>query len=409
MSAVILVADSVRADALGRPGGPAHTPFFDRLAAEGALFDTAISAAPWTVPSIAAMLTGVYAHRLGLVKWEQPWPSARRSLFDLAAGAGMEVGSFVFDAAHLFRNVEAAAVRGSSQDVPGMIRWLEERRGREFVAFVHYWWTHVPYVSKPMAVPTWRKVTDALLDAIRRSAAARAKAEELYLLAVERFSESFLPQLLGALDLDTTWLFVTADHGESFGARPETAALRDVFDLHGNTLYREVLEVPLLIRPPGGLVRSRRVGGLARTVDLMPTAADLLGLGPIPAELDGVSLAACVGGDAPAPAAEAISAMNRDFVDLPDLPEDPDEVWCGFALTTPSWKVILDTRAGTRRAFDLARDPGETRDVAAAAAEALAPLFARLEGERARAIVGEVLPGDAARIRERLRRLGYVE
>ena len=112
MSAVILVADSVRADMLLGPGGRAHTPFFDRLAGQGASFDTAISAAPWTVPSIAAMLTGVYAHRLGLVKWEQPWPASRRSLFDLAADAGMEVGSFVFDTAHLFRNVGAASVRG---------------------------------------------------------------------------------------------------------------------------------------------------------------------------------------------------------------------------------------------------------------------------------------------------------
>jgi arylsulfatase A-like enzyme len=409
MSAVILVADSVRADMLGRPGGRASTPFFDGLAAQGASFDAVISSAPWTVPSIAAMLTGVYAHRLGLVKWEQPWPASRRSLFDLAADAGMEVGSFVFDTAHLFRNVGAASVRGSSQDVPAMLRWLEARRGRPFVAFVHYWWTHVPYVSMPMTVPTWKKVSDALLAAIRRSAAARAKAEDLYRIAVERFSESFLPGLVGALDLDATWLLVTADHGESFGNRPESAGLRDVFDLHGNTLYREVLEVPLLVRPPGGLAQGRRVGGLARTVDLFPTAAELLGLGPLPGDLDGASLAACVTGDARAGAAEAISAMNRDFVDLPELPEDPGDVWSGFSLTTPSRKLMVDARSSVRRAFDLERDPGETVDVAEAEAEALAPLFARLDGERARAIVGEVIPGDAARIRERLKRLGYIE
>jgi arylsulfatase A-like enzyme len=409
MGVVIVVADSVRADFLGRPGGPARTPFFDGLAADGALFETAISSAPWTVPSIAAMLTGVYAHRLGLVKWEQPWPAARPSLFDLAAGAGLEVGSFVFDTAHLFRNVGAASVRGSSQDVPALLRWLEERRGRPFLAFVHYWWTHVPYVAKPMSVPTWKKVSDALLAAMREGAAARAKVRELYRLAVERFSEDWLPALVGALDLDATWLVVTADHGESFGERAETAALRDVFDLHGNTLYRELLEVPLLIRPPGGRGRGRRVGGLARSVDLLPTLAELLGLGPAPADLDGASLAGCVTGDADAPAAEAISAMNRDFVDLPELPNDPDDVWCGYSLTTRSRKLVLDTRIGARRAYDLERDPGETADVAGAEAEALAPLFARLDRERGRAIVGALEPGDAARIRERLRGLGYLE
>jgi arylsulfatase A-like enzyme len=226
---------------------------------------------------------------------------------------------------------------------------------------------------------------------------------------VERFSEAFLPALVGALDLDATWLVVTADHGESFGDREETRALRDVFDLHGNTLYREALEVPLLVRPPGGLPTGRRIGGLARTVDLMPTLAELLGLGPPPGDTDGVSLARCVRDGAPAPAAEAISAMNRDFVDLPDLPERPEDVWRGFSLTTQSHKVIIDAEGGARRAFDLERDPGETADIAGRGAPALLPLFERLERERGRATIGAVLPGDAEKIRERLRRLGYIE
>jgi len=409
LSAVVIVADSVRADFLGGQNGHAVTPFFDGLAAEGALFDTVVSSAPWTVPSIAAMLTGVYAHRLGLVKWEQPWPEDRPSLFDMAARRGIEVGSFVFDEAHLFRNAPAAKVRGSSQNVDEMLRWFEARRGEEFVAFVHYWWTHVPYVAKPMSVRSWKKVSDAMLAAMRGSAVARNKARELYRLGVERFSDSFLRRLTGALDLDSTWLVVTADHGESFGDREETRGLRDVFDLHGNTLYREVLEVPLLVRPPGGLENGHRIGGLARTVDLAPTLAELLGLDAFPADTDGVSLARCVLEGSPAQAAHAISAMNRDFVDLPDLPKSPDDVWCGFALTTKARKAIVDTRNGVRRAFDLERDPSEAVDIAPDEAEEIAPLFEELERERRRAIVGTVLPGDAERIRERLRRLGYLE
>jgi len=144
-------------------------------------------------------------------------------------------------------------------------------------------------------------------------------------------------------------------------------------------------------------------------VDLFPTAAELLGFGPVPADIDGVSLAPCVTSGARAPAAEAISVMNRDFVDLPELPKNPDDVWCGYALTTETRKLIVDTRTGSRRAFDLTSDPGETIDIAAADAGALAPLFERLDRERARAVVGDVLPGDAERIRERLRRLGYLE
>ncbi|MDD5308258.1 MAG: sulfatase [Deltaproteobacteria bacterium] len=408
MSLVIVVADSVRADMLGRPGGSTRTPFFDGLAAHGTLFERVVSSAPWTVPSIAAMLTGVYAHRLGLAKWEQPWPEGRPSLFDLAAGAGLEVGSFVFDTGHLFRNVPVARVRGSSQDVPALLSWLEARRGREFVAFVHHWWTHVPYVSRPMTSPVWRKVTDALMATLAKSETARVKARELYRMAVERFSEQWLPRLVDTLDLDTTWLVVTADHGESFGTRPETAALKDVFDLHGNTLHKEMLEVPLLVRPPGG-GPARRVPGLARTVDLMPTLADLLGLKPVPTDLDGASLARCVRFGEPAAASEAISVMNRDFVDLPDLPDDPLDLWSGISLATPSRKLIWKLRPDERRAYDLTTDPGETTDVSERDAALLTPLWQRLETELGRAIVGKVLPGDAERIRARLRKLGYIE
>lgn len=408
MSLVVVVADSVRADMLGRPDGPARTPFFDGLAAEGTLFERVVSSAPWTVPSIAAMLTGVYAQRLGLAKWEQPWPADRPTLFDLAAGAGLEVGSFVFDVGHLFRNVPGARVQGSSQDVPALLSWLAARRGQDFVAFVHYWWTHVPYVSRPMTNRAWRTVTDALLATLARSQAARAKARELYRMAVERLSEEWLPRLVDALDLDTTWLVITADHGESFGDRPETAGMRDVFDLHGNTLHREMLEVPLLVRPPGR-AEGRRAGGLARTVDLLPTLVDLLGLGSLPADLDGVSLARSVRCGEPAAAEEAVSVMNRDFVDLPELPADPLDLWSGIALTTPSRKLIWKLRPDERRAFDLEADPGETTDVSARDAALLSPLWRRLEAELGRAIVGQVLPGDSERVRERLRRLGYLE
>ena len=412
MSLVVLVADSLRHDAAGCCGGAAATGVLDGLADSGVLFERAVSAAPWTVPSIAAMLTGVWAHRLGLAKWEQPWPARHPSLFTLAREAGCEVGSFVFDPGHLFRRVPEASVVGSSQDVEPMLDWFAARRGKRFLAFVHYWWTHVPYIDRPLSMRAWRVATERVLGAMRGGAAAREGARRLYLRAVERFSERFLPRLLNALDLDTTWLAICADHGEGFGDRPETARLEDVFDLHGNTLYDEVLRVPLLLRPPGGTT-PRRVGDLVRTVDLAPTLAGLCDLGCWPpdaaSDLDGISLAACVRDGAPVPELAAVSVRNRDFVDLPDLPADPRDLWDGFALTTKRFKQIWYPANGRRVAFDLDTDPGEIVDVSAVHAATLEAGWGRLEAERGRARVGEILPGDAARVRERLARLGYLD
>ena len=407
MSLLLVVVDSLRSDVLGCCGGPAQTPFVDRLAAESVLFPRVVTAAPWTVPSLAAMLTGAHPHRLGLAKWEQPWPDGHPTLFDLAKRAGLEPASFVFDPRYLFSAVPAANVVGSSQRTDRVTGWLRAHRRDRFCAFVHYWWTHVPYVAKPMTTQGWRMLSDQVLAALRAGPQAREGVKGLYRHAVERFSEDWLPRVLDAIDLDRTWLVLVADHGESWGERPG-AEVRDVFDLHGNELSEEVLRVPLLIRPPGGIT-ARRIGGLARTVDLLPTLAELLELGPAPDGIDGASLADCVRRGTDAAAGDALSVQSGDFVNLPRLPETADELWRAYALTTPRYKLVWKPGERSRRAYDLAADPAEIVDVSERDAMLLAPLWRRLETERSRAIVGAFGEDDLRRVAERLRALGYVE
>ena len=57
---LLLVVDTLRADALSCYGGKEiQTPNLDRLASEAHLFKNAISPSPWTVPSMASILTGL--------------------------------------------------------------------------------------------------------------------------------------------------------------------------------------------------------------------------------------------------------------------------------------------------------------------------------------------------------------
>ncbi|MDJ0762588.1 MAG: sulfatase-like hydrolase/transferase [Myxococcota bacterium] len=408
MSAIIIVADSLRHDALGCCGGPAKTPTADRLAGEATLFERTITACPWTVPSIASMLTGVYSHRLGLAKWEQPWPDAYPNLFELAAQADYEIASFVFDPTHLFRRVPAARVKGSSQDTDALMGWLKANRGKKFLLLVHYWWTHIPYVATPMTTRTWFTLTKRMLAAMRTGERARHNAKQLYYRAVEGFSEQWLPMILDVVDLDTTWLFITSDHGESWGERPETAELRDVFDLHGNTLYEEVLRVPLMIRPPQGQ-KPARITDLTRTVDLLATAAQLLGL-PMPtADIDGVSLGDCVTQGASAPLMSAVSAASRDFVDAKAVPKDPKQLWRSLALTTGQYKQIWTPLTDSYLAFNLADDPGETLDISDAENPALSNGWQILRNELARARTDPLSAKDETALKDRLRQLGYID
>jgi len=65
MNVVIITMDTVRADALGAYGQALPTtPFIDRMAAEGVLFEQCVTSAPNTLPSHATIFTGKqpYAH-----------------------------------------------------------------------------------------------------------------------------------------------------------------------------------------------------------------------------------------------------------------------------------------------------------------------------------------------------------
>jgi arylsulfatase A-like enzyme len=85
---MLVVLDATRADACGCYGSPLNTtPVLDRLAEEGTLYEQAISAAPWTLPAVASILTGLYPGQTGIYNTrvlETIYPT----LAELLAGCG---------------------------------------------------------------------------------------------------------------------------------------------------------------------------------------------------------------------------------------------------------------------------------------------------------------------------------
>jgi arylsulfatase A-like enzyme len=58
---LVVLVDALRADRLGAYGHRGHlTPAIDTFAREGVVFERAIAAAPWTLPSVASLFTSVY-------------------------------------------------------------------------------------------------------------------------------------------------------------------------------------------------------------------------------------------------------------------------------------------------------------------------------------------------------------
>ena len=401
----MVVADSLRADILGHAGGPCATPFLDRMAAQGTSFRTVFSSAPWTVPSMAALITGVYPHRLGVFRWEHPMPARYPTVFSAAAAAGYRVASFVFHPRYLFSAVPEANVLGSSQEFAGIFDFLRGAHDQNLLTFVHYWGTHIPYLDRPLTVGAWGEICSQILGAARKNpAVVLPKLRGLYQRAVERFSEVFLPQLAEALACharDGFLLVVTADHGETWGerlGRPPAS----VFDLHGNALYDESLRVPLLAWGPDWLHRGC-VDGLARTVDLAPTLADLTGAGhKLAPDGDGVSLLSALQQGVPPATTEILAFGSDDFLSTPrPAPRSADELWTAFALRGRRWKHLHQPSGDC--VFDLQADPGEEHPLPRSSGEPPSG-WQTLEREQSRAIcVTE--DGPAAQ----LRALGYID
>jgi arylsulfatase A-like enzyme len=391
VNVVVYVSDALRADHLGCYGARfLNTRTIDELAASGVRYDQAISAAPWTAPSMTSMVTGLNAHHHGYLHWDSPLDPTTETLFRAFSAHGYDVGTFVFDVNYLFKELPEANVLGTSESLDGAIAWLRQKRDGPFLLFFHNWATHMPYFVLHSERTDWLAAKEEVISGIQAdSASALESLREAYRKAVERQSEELVAKLLEELDAlglreDTAVAFLS-DHGESWGERfLSKEDVKGVYHMHGATLYDEIVQVPLILSAPGrldpGVVEHQ-----VRSVDLMPTLLELAGL---PArETDGDSLLR-VDGDRPAVIA------GTDMGALTKL-----------AVRQPPWKLILHVESGEEEAYHLETDPRELVSRPADAPPELRQLvFSELESAERRELTEE----EEATVAKRLADLGYL-
>src|SRR5262245_12952870 len=349
MNLVVWVADALRVDHVGCYGGPVATPTIDELAAGGVRFDQAISAAPWTAPSTASMITGLYPHHHRYLHWDAELDLAQPTLFTVAAAYGYETASFVFDERYLFRDFPEANVAGTSERLDGVVAWLRERGSRPFCLWFHSWTTHMPYGVLHSQRKEWRQAKEDIIAGIQSGDPAALDAlRESYRESVERESETHFAGFLQALaDLglrETTAIAFVSDHGESWGERYEDKTeVKGTYHMHGADLYDEIVRVPLILSALGRL-EPAIVPTQVSLVDLMPT---LLELADAPIDgLDGTSLLPLADG--------------REHDDRPAFIVGTDKgAVSQLALRQPPWKLAVALQSGEEQAYQLEEDPHE--------------------------------------------------
>jgi arylsulfatase A-like enzyme len=303
---VLCTIETLRRDHTSLYGyGRATTPFLEALAKESLVFEEAYSQSSWTRPSMATVLTGLYASQHGTVQGTDRLPGAfvlisellREAGYATAACCGCETISkptFNYDQGFdLFVDEGSATFEKTRQDA---LEWLAADEGRPFFLFIHVFDPHEPYdaplpfrdVFDPQydgrlkAVsalsPSGSAVRVGLTDRDRQYIKARYDAEIYY---VDTVLEGLVAQLKERGLWDDTLLVVTSDHGEEFGEHGDWG--------HGKTLFPQSLAVPLLIKLPAQAHGGRRVLGLAGGVDIVPTILAALGV-DAPAYLPGMDL-----------------------------------------------------------------------------------------------------------------------
>lgn len=372
---ILLSVETVRADQLALYGAPVDTmPHLGGLAAEGRWFRQAWSPAPWTLPSMTSLLTGLPPAAHGVVDGGRALPQAAQTLAEQLADAGYETAFFgvntLFTAGRGldqgFATWQAWGSRNGREVIDEVERFLAARDpGRPLFLVVHLFEPHCPYEPPrplqerwwPPPDPTDVELTPEqfaqlggcfslldpgevpVLDLDRYRAAYRAELTQ---------ADELLARLLPSVQARPAVVAVVGDHGEGFWEHGDFG--------HGRTLYQESLAVPLVLSAPG------------------------LSPGPVETPVSTQELADTFRRAAGLP----LGAWGRDLLGTlspaPVFAETDDSGHHLAAVRVGEQKLVVDRVGGGAQRWDLSADPGER-----APGPADPALQATLEAHRRRA------------------------
>jgi len=364
---VILISiDTMRADRLGP-----HTPNLAALARESTVYRNAWSHCPLTLPSHLTIFTGLLPPEHGVrdnagYRFDA---KAHETLASILHANGYRTGAAI--SAYVLRAATGASDGFDDyDDAIGMVegaptgalqrrgaiteaiaeKWIASHDAEPFFYFLHLYDPHAPYT------PTY----------------------DADVAEADRVVGTFVQFLKKRGVWDRAIVVVLSDHGEGLMDHGEQE--------HGVFLYREALQVPLLIKQPRGRSHGE-VAELAQLSDVAPTILDSARIA-IPCTMSGVSL-------------------------LRHRQSRPLYAESLFARIHLGWSELRSIVNGSMQMidapkpelYDLDRDPRETRNIAADNRRALAELRRTLSTFGSRFTEPDAISAEEAK---KLGSLGYV-
>lgn len=379
----VYLVDTLRADALAPYGGRAEVaPAMTAFGKDGVVYRNARTASSWTLPSVVSILTGAYPFLHHVMRGN--------IRFDSEALPGM--GRLLADAGYRTVGISQSFVASEAFGIDGdfeefflndqlngrelrsplarsfLVQWLYHSRPDDapVFAYLHTVDPHAPYAppaayrhlaeSAPGELAPERYSPSVFMkEGLAERTAEVAHLEALYMGEVQFADAEFGRFVLTLRHLglyDSSLVILLSDHGEEF-------AEHGGFD-HGRTLYEEQLQVPLLVKYPGGRGAGSTSDLPVSTVDILPTVLSVAGAGTAGLSRHGVDLASFLAPEeasgrrgifaqvnpAPGPHAGEVDLRALSVDDLKCI-QNLDGV-DQFGAPAPEWSV-----------FDLSRDPEE--------------------------------------------------
>ncbi len=327
---LVVVIDTLRADHLSLYGYDRETSaHLDSIAKQGVVFDDDIAPSPWTLGSHASMLTGRYPHEHGVdheIALDHRYPTLPEildangyrtggfsaNLYYFARRTGLTRGflhfeDYFYSAGDMFfrtlwgrilnkyapsspRFDEIYARKRAPQVNQELLSWIDQDRSKPFFAFINYFDVHEPYLP----LPPYREMFygAATKDAPPAIDQRINRKERPYLYRLSRMSPQDYQHQVDAYDgaiyyVDeqianlfaqlekrglsrNTLVVITSDHGECLGDHGLLT--------HWNSLYREIVHVPLIYYWPGKIPAGVRINKTVSAASLPATVLELAGI-----------------------------------------------------------------------------------------------------------------------------------
>lgn len=406
---IIILTDDQRWDALGASGNPViHTPTMDSLARSGVYFPNAFVTLSICTPSRAAVLTGQYGSKNGVMDMQSAVRPDVKSIAHYLKDAGYQTSVFGkwhlpnspksmgFDHEFYFeglvpywdvtfmQNEQKIPTKGFVDDASARraITYLQEIRDtkKSFFMFFNTFAPHMDnsfgwpvrektlacYPQDSMPLPaTWQEDFQGKPSYLKKNRPHQQALDYGYAnpdsiqkhvqgyFAATTDMDAALDKLLNAVSrlglAENTYILLMGDNGWFMGEHGLTSKV---------LAYEESIRVPLIVTGPE--VKHRMAKEMMLNIDLMPTVLELAGL-QIPSDLDGKSFT-------PLLFNKSDETWRKSV--FYEAPHAVHGTMPHYAIRTKAWKLIqtYDVNEPDERIYEelyhLSEDPDETKNLA---------------------------------------------